>query len=65
MLDVYYKGISEGFDSCDQPNNLSQVGSTLFDIRPVWSWNLIDYLENTRVHLPHTPYSYSYMSDIS
>ena len=33
---------SEGFDSCNQPSNLTQIGlkSSIFHL--VWSWNLMD-----------------------
>ena len=39
------RGKSEGFDCCDRPSNLTQIGfkSSLFQF--VWSWNFIDDTE--------------------
>ena len=36
------QGKSEGFDSCDQPSNLTQIGLKLSIFQPVWPWNLMD-----------------------
>ena len=36
---------SEGFDSCDQPSNLAQIGSKSSIFQFVWPWNLMDDLE--------------------
>ena len=35
------QGKSEGFDSCDRPNNLTQIGFKSSIFQPVWPWNLI------------------------
>ena len=39
------QGKSERFDSCDRPNNLTQIGLKLSIIQPVWPWNLMDDLQ--------------------
>ena len=36
------QGKSEGFDSCDRPSNLSQIGLSSSIFQPVWPWNLMD-----------------------
>ena len=36
---------SEGFDSCDRPYNLTQIGFKSSTFQPVWPWNLMDDLE--------------------
>ena len=38
------KGKSEGFDSCDRPSNLTQIGFKSSIFQPVWPWNLMDDL---------------------
>ena len=47
------QGKSEGFDSCDQLNNLAQILSKSSIFQPVWPWHLMDDLENNRAHLPY------------
>ena len=37
---------SEGFDSCDRPNNLTQIGFISLIFQPVWPWNLMDDPKN-------------------
>ena len=39
---VYKQGKSEGFDSCDRPSNLTQIGFKSSIFQPVWPWNLMD-----------------------
>ena len=39
------QGKSEGFDSCDRPSNLTQIGLNLSIFQPVWPWNLMDDLQ--------------------
>ena len=39
------QGKSEGFDSCDRPSNLTQIGFKSSIFQPVWPWHLIDDLE--------------------
>ena len=39
------QGKSEGFDSCDQPSNLTQIGLKSSINQPVWPWNLMNDLE--------------------
>ena len=36
---------SEGFDSCDGPSNLAEIGFKSSIFQPVWPWNLMDDLE--------------------
>ena len=36
------QGKSEGFDSCDRPSNLTQIGLKSKIFQPVWPWNLMD-----------------------
>ena len=47
------QGKSEGFDSCDRPCNLTQIGLKLSIFQPVWPWNLMDDLKNYRAPLLH------------
>ena len=48
------QGKSEGFDSCDRPRNLTQIGLKSSIFQPVWPWNLMDDLEkNYRAFLLH------------
>ena len=39
------QGKSEGFDSCDQPCNLTQMGFKPSIFQPLWPWSLMDDLE--------------------
>ena len=39
------QGKSEGFDSCDQPSNLTQAWFKSLIFQPLRPWNLIDVLE--------------------
>ena len=39
------QGKSEGFDSCDQPSNLAQIGLKSSIFQPMWPSNLTDDLE--------------------
>ena len=39
------QGKSEGFDSCDQPSNLTKIGFKSSIFQPVWPWHLMDDLE--------------------
>ena len=50
-MDNLEQGNSEGFDSCDGPSNLTQIGFKLSIFQPVWPWNLTDYLEKSTGHL--------------
>ena len=36
------QGKSEGFDSCDRPSNLTQIGLKSSIFQHVWPWNLMD-----------------------
>ena len=36
------QGKSEGFDSCDRPSNLTQIGFKSSIFQAVWPWNLMD-----------------------
>ena len=36
------QGKSEGFDSCDRPSNLTQIGFKSSILLPVWPWHLMD-----------------------
>ena len=38
------QGISDGFDSCDRPSDLTQIGFKASIFHPVWPWNLMDDL---------------------
>ena len=39
------QGKYEGFDSCDRPSNLTQIGLKSLISQPLWPWNLMDDLE--------------------
>ena len=39
------QGNSEGFDSCDQPSNLTQTWFKSLIFQPIWPRNLMDDLE--------------------
>ena len=44
----------EGFDSCDPPSNLTQIGFKSSTFQLVWPWNLMDDLKkNNRASLLH------------
>ena len=45
------QGKSEGFDSCDRPSNLTQIGFKSSIFQPMWPWNLMDDLEKNRAPL--------------
>ena len=45
------QGKSEGFDSCDRPSNLTQIGYKSSIFQPVWPWNLMDDPKNNRAPL--------------
>ena len=45
------QGKSEGFDSCDRPNNLTQIGFKLSIFQTVWPWNLMDDPKKNRAPL--------------
>ena len=45
------QGKSEGFDSCDRPSNLTQIGFKSSIFQPVWPWNLMDDPKKTIGHL--------------
>ena len=36
------QGKSEGFESCDRPSNLTEIGFKSSIHQPVWPWNLMD-----------------------
>ena len=36
------QGKSEGFDSCDRPSNLTQIGFESSIFQPMWPRNLMD-----------------------
>ena len=42
---------SEGFDSCDRPSNLTQIGFKSSTFHPMWPWNLMDDLKKIIGHL--------------
>ena len=42
LTDDLQQGKSEGFDSCDRPSNLTQIGLKSLIFQPVWPWNLMD-----------------------
>ena len=44
------QGKSVGFDSCDRPNNLTQIGLKSSIFQPVFPWNLMDDLEKIIGH---------------
>ena len=45
------QGKSEGFDSCDWPSNLTQIGLKSSINQPVWPWNLMNDLEKHKAPL--------------
>ena len=45
------QGKSEGFDSCDRPSNLTQIGFKSSIFQPVWPWHLMDDPKNNRAPL--------------
>ena len=45
------QGKSEGFDSCDWPSNLTQIGFESSIFQPVWPLNLMDDPKNNRAPL--------------
>ena len=47
------QGKSEGFDSCDRPSNLTQIGFKSSIFQPVWPWNLMDDPKNNPAPLPY------------
>ena len=49
---------NEGFDNCDRPSNLTQIGFKSSIFLPVWPWNLMDNLEKTTGHLFNTTSSF-------
>ena len=51
MGDIDKQGKSEGFDSCDWPSNLTQIGFKSSIFQPVWPWNLMDDPKNKRAPL--------------
>ena len=42
FADIKQQGKSEGFDSCDRPSNLTQIGFKSSIFQPLWPWNLMD-----------------------
>ena len=51
MLNLFKQGKSEGFDSCDRPSNLTQIGFKSSIFQTLWSWNLMDDPKNNRAPL--------------
>ena len=51
MWHQFQQGKSEGFDSCDRPHNLTQIGFKSWIFQSMWSWNLMDDSKNNRAHL--------------
>ena len=51
LKDDPQQGKSEGFDSCDRPSNLIQIGFKSSIFQPVWPWNLMDDPQKTIRHL--------------
>ena len=49
QANIKEQGKSEGFDSCDRPNNLAQIGFKSSIFRCVWPSNLMMTLQNNRV----------------
>ena len=43
MLKPWSQGKSEGFDKCDRPSNLTQIGFKSSKFQPMWPWNLMDF----------------------
>ena len=41
-VQLHEQGKAEGFDSCDRPSNLTQIGFKSSIFQPVWHWNLMD-----------------------
>ena len=61
MLHIFIKtkqGKSEGFDSCDRPSNLTQIGFKPSIFQPVWPWNLMDDPKKTIEHLFYATLSF-------
>ena len=52
------QGKSEGFDSCDRPSNLTQIGFESSIFQPVWPWNLMDDPQKTIGHLSYATLSF-------
>ena len=52
------QGKSEGFDSCDRPSNLTQIGFKSSIFQPVWPWNLMDDPKKTIGHLFYATLSF-------
>ena len=52
------QGKSEGFDSCDQPSNCTQIGFKLSILQPMWPWNFMDDSEKIAGHLFYTTPSF-------
>ena len=46
------QGKSEGFDSCDRPSNLTQIGFKSSIFQPLWPWNLMDDQKNKNNRAP-------------
>ena len=44
-ISITKPGKSEGFDSCDRPSDLTQIGFKSSINQPVWPWNLMYDLE--------------------
>ena len=42
IWDWWEQGKSQGFDSCNQPSNLTQIGFKSSIFQPMWPWNLMD-----------------------
>ena len=51
---------SEGFDSCDRPSNLTQIGLKLSIFQLVWPWNLMDDLKKNIGYLFYITSSFVY-----
>ena len=45
------QGKSEGFDGCDRPSNLTQIGFKSSIFQPVWPWHLMVEPKNNRAPL--------------
>ena len=52
------QGKSEGFDSCDRPSNLTQIGFRSSINQPTWPWNLMNDIKKTIRHLFDTTSSF-------
>ena len=57
-LAIEKQGKSEGFDSCDRPSNLSQIGSKSLTFWLVWHWNLTNDIGKKIEHLFSATLSY-------